>query len=110
LKFNKPVATAYCLEENTWPFRGQPGKTFAGAILRDWIKRETSEIRKLQQMERSLETHGAGLLAYSDDSISTGLLEETNNKIMDVGNASRAIKGSLAAAISLPGRSFPESG
>jgi transposase len=82
LKLNRPLATAYYLKEDLRQFWDQPGKTFAGAFLRDWIKRaRASGIRMLQQMAKTLEDHSAGLLAYYDYPISTGPLEGTNNKI-----------------------------
>jgi len=82
LKLNKPLATAYDLEEDLRQFWDQPGKTFAGAFLRDGIRRaRASGIRMLQPMAKTLEDHSAGLLAYYDDPISTGPLEGTNNKI-----------------------------
>jgi transposase len=82
LKLNKPLATAYYLKEDLRQFWEQPGKTFAGAFLRDWIKRaRASGVRMLQQMAKTLEDHSAGLLAYYDYPISTGPLEGTNNKI-----------------------------
>ena len=82
LKLNKPLATAYYLKEDLRQFWEQPGKTFAGAFLRDWIKRaRASGVRMLQQMAKTLEDHSAGLLAYYDFKISTGPLEGLNNKI-----------------------------
>jgi transposase len=82
LKLNKPLATAYYLKEDLRQFWSQPGKTFAGAFLTDWIRRaEASGVRMLRQMARTLESHRAGLLAYYAYPISTGPLEGTNNKI-----------------------------
>jgi transposase len=82
LKLNKPLATAYYLKEDLRQFWDQPGKTFAGAFLRDWVRRaESSGVRMLGQMARTLTDHSSGLLAYYDYPISTGPLEGTNNKI-----------------------------
>jgi transposase len=82
LELNKPLAVAYYMKEDLRQLWSQPGKRFAGAFLTDWIRRaETSGIRMLQQMARTLESRRAGLLAYYDYPISTGPLEGTNNKI-----------------------------
>jgi transposase len=82
LKLNKPLATAYYLKEDLRQFWSQPGKTFAGAFLTDWVRRaEASGVQMLRQMARTLESHRAGLLAYYEYPISTGPLEGTNNKI-----------------------------
>jgi transposase len=82
LKLNQPLATAYYLKEDLRQFWDQPGKTFAGAFLRDWVRRaESSGVRILGPMARTLTDHSSGLLAYYDYPISTGPLEGTNNKI-----------------------------
>jgi transposase len=82
LGLNKPLATAYYLKEDLRRFWEQPGKRFAAAFLRDWLRRAgASGVRMLQQMARTLESHREGLLAYYDFPISTGPLEGTNNKI-----------------------------
>jgi len=82
LELNKPLATAYYMKEDLRQFWSQPGKTFAGAFLTDWVRRaEASGVRMLQQMAKTLEGRRAGLLAYYDYPISTGPLEGTNNKI-----------------------------
>jgi transposase len=82
LSLNLPLTTAYYLKDDLRQLWDQPGKTFAGAFLRDWIKRaRASGVRMLQQMAKTLETHSAGILAYYDYPISTGPLEGTNNKI-----------------------------
>ena len=82
LELNKPLATAYYLKEDLRQFWTQPGKTFAGAFLTDWVRRaEASGVRMLRQMAKTLEGRRSGLLAYYDYPISTGPLEGTNNKI-----------------------------
>ena len=82
LALNKPLATAYYMKEDLRRFWDQPGKTFATAFLDDWIRRaETSGIRMLQQMAKTLAAHRSGLLAYYDVMITSGPMEGTNNKI-----------------------------
>jgi transposase len=82
LGLNKPLAVAYYLKEDLRQFWDQPGKRFAGAFLRDWVRRaEASGVKVLQQMAKTLKAHSDGLLAYYDYPISTGPLEGTNNKI-----------------------------
>jgi transposase len=82
LKLNQPLATAYYLKEDLRQFWEQPGKRFAAAFLKGWVRRaEASGVRMLQQMAKTLEAHRAGLLAYYAYPISTGPLEGTNNKI-----------------------------
>jgi transposase len=82
LEINRPLAVAYYLKEDLRQFWSQPGKTFAGAFLADWIRRaKASGIRMLQQMAKTRESRRSGLLAYYDCPISTGPLEGTNNKI-----------------------------
>jgi transposase len=82
LALNKPLATAYYLKEDLRQFWAQPGKTFAAAFLRGWIRRaKASGIKMLQQMAQTLVAHRKGLLAYYKAPITTGPLEGTNNKI-----------------------------
>jgi transposase len=82
LKLNKPLATAYYLQEDLRRFWKQPGKRLATAFLNDGLRRaEVSGVGMLQQMAKTLEAHRAGLLAYYDYPIRTGPLEGTNNKI-----------------------------
>ena len=82
LALNKSLATAYYMKEDLRQFWEQPGKRFATAFLKDWIRRaEASGIKMLQQMAKTLAAHRSGLLAYYDVPISTGPLEGTNNKI-----------------------------
>jgi transposase len=82
LKLNEPLATAYYLKEDLRRFWEQPGKRFATTFLDGWIRRaETSGIKILQQMAKTLAAHRSGLLAYYDVMISSGPLEGTNNKI-----------------------------
>jgi len=82
LGLNKSLAVAYYLKEDLRQFWEQPGKAFATAFLDGWIKRaESSGIRILQQMAKTLASHRSGLLAYYDVMITSGPMEGTNNKI-----------------------------
>jgi transposase len=82
LKLNEPLATAYYLKDDLRRFWDQPGKRFATTFLDGWIRRaETSGIKVLQQMAKTLAAHRSGLLAYYDVMISSGPMEGTNNKI-----------------------------
>ena len=50
--------------------------------LNGWIKRaESSGIKVLQEMAKTLAAHRSGLLAYYDAMITSGPMEGTNNKI-----------------------------
>jgi transposase len=82
LALNKSLAVAYYLKEDLRQFWEQPGKAFATAFLDGWIKRaESSGIRVLQQMAKTLASHRSGLLSYYDVMITSGPMEGTNNKI-----------------------------
>ena len=82
LALNKPLATAYYLKEDLRRFWEQPGKRFATAFLNDWLERaESSGVKMLQQMAKTLAAHRSGLLAYYDAMITSGPMEGTNNKI-----------------------------
>jgi transposase len=82
LALNQSLATAYYLKEDLRQFWEQPGKKFGTLFLDGWIKRaETSGIKILQQMAKTLAAHRSGLLAYYDVMITSGPMEGTNNKI-----------------------------
>jgi transposase len=82
LALNKSLAVAYYLKEDLRQFWEQPGKKFATLFLDGWLKRaESSGIKVLQQMAKTLAAHRSGLLAYYDVMITSGPLEGTNNKI-----------------------------
>jgi len=82
LAWNKSLAVAYYLKEDLRQFWEQPGKKFGTLFLDGWIKRaESSGIKILQQMARTLAAHRSGLLAYYDVMITSGPMEGTNNKI-----------------------------
>lgn len=70
------------MKEDLRRFWEQPGKRFATAFLKDWIRRaEASGIKMLKQMAKTLAGHRSGLLAYYDAMITSGPMEGTNNKI-----------------------------
>lgn len=82
LSLNKPLATAYYMKEDLRLLWSLPDKATAEAHLQDWIVRaESSGIRILKDVAKTLSTHKPGILAYYDHRISTGPLEGTNNKI-----------------------------
>lgn len=82
LILNKPLATAYYLKEKLRLFWAQGTKAAADKCLDSWLKQaETSGIRVLMTMAKTLREHRAGLLAWYDHPISTGPLEGINNKI-----------------------------
>jgi transposase len=82
LALNQPLATAYYLKEDLRRFWNQPGKAFATTFLDGWIRRANStDIKVLHQMAKTLAAHRTGLLAYYDVMISSGPMEGTNNKI-----------------------------
>ena len=82
LALNKPLATAYYMKDDLRRFWEQPGKRFATTFLDGWIRRaESSGIKMLQRMAKTLAAHRSGLLAYYDAMITSGPLEGTNNKI-----------------------------
>jgi transposase len=82
LALNKPLAVAYYMKEDLRRFWEQPGKRFATSFLDGWIRRaDSSGIKVLQQMGRTLAAHRSGLLAYYDAMITSGPMEGTNNKI-----------------------------
>jgi len=65
LALNQSLAVAYYLKEDLRQFWEQPGKKFGTLFLDGWIKRaESSGIKVLQQMARTLAAPRSGLLAY----------------------------------------------
>ncbi len=81
-QLNRPLATAYYLKEDLRQLWSQPDKATAKKVIGDWFARaETSEIRRLQVMARTLAAYRFGILAYYNHPISSGPIEETNNKI-----------------------------
>lgn len=82
LALNAPLATAYYMKDLLRQFWQQVSKRDAKIFLEDWIRQaETSGIKCLKDMARTLAAHRTGLLAWYDYPISTGPLEATNNKI-----------------------------
>jgi transposase len=82
LRLNEALATAYYLKEDLRQFWEQPNKATARRKLLDWYyQAQASGVRILQQFALLLLQRQAGLLAWYDFPISTGLLEGTNNKI-----------------------------
>ena len=82
LALNQSLAVAYYLKEDLRQFWEQPGKKFGTLFLDGWIKRaESSGIKILQGMAKTLAAHRSGLLAYYDVMITSGPMEGTNNKI-----------------------------
>jgi len=82
LSLNKPLATAYYLKEDLRLLWSCPDTTAAERHLHDWISRaEASGMRMLKEFAKTLRLHRKGILAYCQHRISTGPLEETNNKI-----------------------------
>lgn len=82
LKLNAPLATAYYMKDDLRRVWEQPHKQAAQRLLTAWILRaQTSGIRMLIQLARTLAAHRRQILAYYDYPISTGPLEGTNTKI-----------------------------
>lgn len=70
------------MKEDLRQFWNQPNKRSAAAFLFGWITRaQSSGIRILINLARTLASHKTGLMNYYDYPISTGPLEGTNNKI-----------------------------
>lgn len=82
LSLNKPLYTGYYMKEDLRLLWAMPDKVAAEIHLQRWIaKAESSGIKILKDMAKTLSTHIRGILAYYDHRISTGPLEGTNNKI-----------------------------
>jgi len=84
LELNRPLAIAYYMKEDLrqlWNWKGD--KIAARWHLTSWIgMARSSGIGMLEKFANTLEQHCEGILAYFDfDSLSTGCLEGTNNKI-----------------------------
>lgn len=84
LELNRPLATVYYMKEDLrqlWNWEGD--KSAAEWHLTSWIEMaRSSGIGMLKKFANTLERHFEGILAYFDyDSLSTGPLEGTNNKI-----------------------------
>ena len=82
LELNKPLAKAYYLREELREFWNQSSRAEAEEVLDGWVKSaNTTGIKVLMDMAKSLQGHRFGLLNWYDYQISTGPLEGTNNKI-----------------------------
>lgn len=84
LELNRPLAIVYYMKEDLrqlWNWEGD--KIAAKWHLTNWIETaRSSGIGMLEKFAKTLERHFDGILAYFDfDSLSTGPLEGTNNKI-----------------------------
>jgi transposase len=84
LELNRPLATVYYMKEDLrqlWNWGSD--KIAAQWHLTSWIEMaRSSGIGMLEKFANTLEKHFEGILAYFDfDSLSTGPLEGTNNKI-----------------------------
>ncbi len=83
LEINKPLATVYYMKEDLRQVWNWTDKKTAEWHLKSWIEMaHASGISMLMKFAKTLERHFDGILAYFDfDSLSTGPLEGTNNKI-----------------------------
>ena len=82
LELNQPLATAYYLKEDLRQLWSQKSKAAARRFLDRWIGRaQSSGIRILQQLAKTLAAHRRGLLAWYEHPISTGRLEGVNHKV-----------------------------
>jgi transposase len=82
LRLNKLLATAYYMKDDLRELWKCPDKLSAEIHLDNWTTRaEASGMRMLKEFAKTLRAHRAGILAYYDHPISSGPLEDTNNKI-----------------------------
>ena len=82
LELNESLFKAYYLKEQLRQFWNQPSKSAAKSFLKGWCRRaDSTGIRVLQTMSKTLLTHMTGMLNWYDERISTGPLEGINNKI-----------------------------
>lgn len=82
LQLNRPLAIAYYLKEDLRQFWNQKSILAAERFLDDWCRRaDSSGIRVLQTMSKTLRTHRQGLLNWYIEPISSGPIEGINNKI-----------------------------
>ncbi len=84
LELNRPLATVYYMKEDLrqlWNWKDD--KIAADWHLKSWIEMARhSGIGMLEKFAKTMERHFEGILAYFDfNSLSTGPLEGTNNKI-----------------------------
>ena len=82
LDLNLPLATAYYLKEDLRQIWDAADLSQARRELDQWIAMaESTEIKQLVAMAKTLKNHREGILAYFTHPISTGSLEGINNKI-----------------------------
>lgn len=82
LAMNEPLSKAYYLKEQLREKWSQTSKTYAEAVLDDWIEQAgNSKIVQLQKMAMTVLAYKRGILACYDCHISTGNVEGINNKI-----------------------------
>ena len=82
LRLNEPLYIAYYLKEDLRQLWSQDSKKKAESVFNDWVKRaESSGVKELKVMAKTLQRHRRGILAYYDHPISTGKLEGINRKI-----------------------------
>ena len=82
LAMNEPLSKAYYLKEQLREIWSQTSKTYAEAVLDDWIEQAgNSKIVQLQKMAMTVLAYKRGILAWYDCHISTGNVEGINNKI-----------------------------
>ncbi|MBP87937.1 MAG: hypothetical protein CMJ64_14640 [Planctomycetaceae bacterium] len=82
LKLNESLATAYYLKEDLRQLWEQPHRTAARVFVTSWCQRaQSSGIRPMQQLARTLVGALLGILNWFRYPITTGPLEDVNNKI-----------------------------
>jgi transposase len=82
LELNAPLATAYYLKEDLRQFWEQPTQEVADWFLTRWCARaESTGIRRMMKLAKTMQIHRHGLLNWYEHPISTGPLEGTNTKI-----------------------------
>jgi transposase len=82
LQLNEPLALGYYLKEDLRQLWDQPDRQTALVVLNDWIRRAMAScIGPFQKMASTLALVRTSVLNHYRYPISTGLLENTNNKI-----------------------------
>lgn len=82
LKLNESLALGYYLKEDLRQIWSQKDKATAKQVLYDWaLRAQSSDVKVLQDMGRTLLGHATGILAWYDHRLTTAALEGTNNKI-----------------------------
>ena len=82
LDMNKPLSQAYYLKEQLREIWTQINKEEAEKVMLDWIRQaQESKVQQLVKMTATIMSHRTGILAWYDCHISTGKVEDINNKI-----------------------------